>query len=245
MGEPRPMSESGALRIAIFQKRLAEFRTPIFDRIASDPNIDLTVVVGFRPTTGGLVFNTRILRSSTVSVFGRPVILQRGLLSEARKHDVIIVEGSIRFLTSLALVAARPFHRVPLLWWTSLHEPKISNVEFPRGFKGWVACRVFARVDGIVTYSETAASLIRNAMPSLEHLVVAPNVLDTDLLLTVQERWQSDPKQLENFAIAWDIAGRPVILFVGRLIRRSAYPSFSVRSNTCGFVYTSSTQCSS
>ena len=204
------------LRIAVFQRRLAEFRIPIFARLAREPGIALRVVVAEAPKDSReLRFDCLELARRSLPIGG--FLLQRGFVKEAARHDVALVEGSTRFLTSVGLVLTKRLHGATPVWWTSLHDPKAGTVAFPAGVKGLVLRQLLRRVGAVAAYSETAAALVRANMP-FARVVVAPNVLDTDVLAQAEAEWTGNRERLPQFARESGIFGRRVILFVGRLI---------------------------
>jgi glycosyltransferase involved in cell wall biosynthesis len=205
------------LRVAIFQKRLANFRVPIFNCLAAEQGIRLDVLTAGLPGRDRTAFETRALQTVSFSIAGRRFVLQRHLLTEARKYDVLVVEGSVRFLSSLILVATAPFHRVPVVWWTSLYEPDVGKVMYPRGFKRVLLERLILRTKAVVAYSESAASAIQAALPKCP-VFVAPNALDTDHLAAVERNWVHDRHRLETFKKSNGLGQKSVVLFVGRLI---------------------------
>jgi glycosyltransferase involved in cell wall biosynthesis len=207
------------LRVAVFQRRLPEFRVPIFSRLAAEPELELTLVLGEAPRgdqASELTCRTLPLRRFDMGV--RQFYFQRGLIREARRHDVLVVEGSMRFLSSLVLVASKRLHRARIIWWTSLYEPAVAGIGLPSGVKRVLLAAVLRRAEGIVTYSDAAAALLRTRGGSgAPPVVTAPNVLDTDLLIRAENQWR-DSGKLERFIRVHDLHGRSTILFVGRLI---------------------------
>jgi len=205
------------LRLAFVQKRVADFRIPIFARIAEREDIALTLISGSSFTSGSLPFETRTIRPLHVSVGSRQFMFQPGALKEARNHEVLVVEGSLRFLTSVALVLARKLHGVPVVWWTSMHDPRTEGVSFPDGARGRILRRVLENAQAILTYSEEASSVLRREN-STWRVYTAPNVLDTALLDQAEGQWRARPLRVAAFRAKHGLKDRPSILFVGRLV---------------------------
>jgi glycosyltransferase involved in cell wall biosynthesis len=207
------------VRIGIFQRRLAGFRVPVFARLAQQAGVVLSVLVAEEPENSSeLPFDCRVLPRRSLPIGGSRLWLQRGFVKEAAQHDVVLLEGSMRFLTSVGLVLTRRLHGAAPVWWTSLYDPKSGTVAFPAGLKGLVLRHLLKRVGAVATYSETAASLLRSKTPFAE-VFVAPNVLDTDVLAQAEAEWFADPSRLDRFAAEMGLLDRAIVLFVGRLVR--------------------------
>jgi glycosyltransferase involved in cell wall biosynthesis len=217
VGSPGRAAEP--LRVALFQRRLAPFRVPIFGRLAQEPGIALTLVVAQEPRNAGdLPFECRVLPGRSLPLGRSRLLLQRGALEEAARHDVVVLEGSMRFLTSVGLVLAKSRHRAATVWWTSLYDPTVGRVAWPHGLKSLLLGQVLGRVEGVATYSEAAASALRGRTSPRCSVVVAPNVLDTERLAQAEAAWLDDPARMDRFARDHGLFARQTVLFIGRLI---------------------------
>jgi glycosyltransferase involved in cell wall biosynthesis len=105
-----------------------------------------------------------------------------------------------------------------------MHEPANGRVSLPRGVKRFALHAAMQRADAILCYSTLAASLLRDWLARPERIFVAPNVLDTDAVDSARSRWSERPDDLIAFANDKGMAGRPVLLFVGRLVRKKRLP---------------------
>jgi glycosyltransferase involved in cell wall biosynthesis len=207
---------SRVLKVAIVQKRLADFRVPIFARLAAKASVDLTVITS-SAYSQAVPFRTQTVAPLRVSLGSGDVVFQPAILSRLKSHDVIVLEGSLRFLTSVAIALGRRIHGVPIVWWTSMHDPSTGRVSFPSGRRAVLLRRVLNNVDAIATYSNEATSVLRRQNVAWR-IVTAPNVLDTDLLQTARSRWLAAPSRLAGFRLDRGLGDRPLILSVGRLI---------------------------
>jgi glycosyltransferase involved in cell wall biosynthesis len=215
---------SHCLRVAFVQRRIADFRLPVFVRLAERENVALTVLScsPFVPVTS-LPFEMQVTTRLHGSIWPREFPFQPGVLTQARNHDVIVVEGSLRFLTSVGLVIGRKLHRTPIVWWTALHDPHAGRVSFPSGLRGKFLSRLLDRVDAVVTYSAEASGILQR-ISSKWRVFTAPNVLDTALLDQAESRWLASRRNVEAFRSRHGLADRPVILFVGRLVAPKRVP---------------------
>jgi glycosyltransferase involved in cell wall biosynthesis len=218
------VSRAAPLRVGVLQKRLAPFRIPVFSRLASLDDIELRVLVGgqSQPPKPGL--DVRTLRSLSFRRRGRGALLHPGVVKQIADLDVLVVEGSLRLLTSFALTITRRLHRVPIVWWTSMYEPAQGCVSFPTGVKRIALHLALERADAVLCYSNAAAELVRHRVSEPEGVFVATNVLDTDAIEVARSRWAGAQDELAVFAAQNGLADRPVILFVGRLVAQKRLP---------------------
>jgi glycosyltransferase involved in cell wall biosynthesis len=206
------------------QKRLAPFRIPVFSRLASVDEIELRVFVDRDSRQTKADLDVRTLRSVSWSAGGGRVYLHPGILKQIAGLDVLVVEGSIRLLTSFGLAVARRLHRIPIVWWTSMYEPGQGRVSLPKGLKRLALRLALERSDAVLCYSTSAAELVRRQITRPERVFVAPNVLDTHALDAARAHWSEGQDELALFAADNGMAGRTVILFVGRLVVQKRLP---------------------
>ena len=196
----------------------------MFARLASLDDIELRVFVGRQSQQTTADLDVRTLRSLSVSARGRRVYLHPGIVRQIAGLDVLVVEGSIRLLTSFGLAVARRLHRIPIVWWTSMYEPAQGRVSLPSGLKRLALRLALDRADAVLCYSTVAAELVRRQITHPERVFVAPNVLDTDALDAARSHWSGGKDELALFAADKGMAGRTVILFVGRLVVQKRLP---------------------
>jgi glycosyltransferase involved in cell wall biosynthesis len=209
-----------SLRIGILQKRLQPFRIPVFRRLAARPGVELRILTGenFASSSTAELLDIRVLRTMEAGFAGGRAILHPGVVKHIHSLDVLVVEGSLRILTSILVVATRRLHGVPVVWWTSLHEPKVGRVSVPSGVKLLVLKAILKRADAVACYSSVATAELRNGGYVENHqLFLAPNVLDTDVLRAAEEPWIRAPSTLAEFKRKRSFQGRAVVLFVGTL----------------------------
>ena len=208
-----------ARRIAIFQRVVPEYRVGVFRKIARLPETDLTLISGSQlPVDVG--FAHRYVRALRLSFAGREAFFHPSIIFDAirGRYDVVVVEGSTRMLSSVLLALLSPVLRTRVVWWTSMWQPN-GGVRRPTGLKGWVTRQALKRSRSVITYGEQAARLASQLGTLRERIVVAHNSLDTTELRDAENVWRSDPQRLVGLRDAYRLAGGPIILFVGRLIR--------------------------
>jgi glycosyltransferase involved in cell wall biosynthesis len=209
------------VRLAVLQKHVQLFRVPIFERLSLLDQTDLTVLSGSRTAVPESKFAFQRVRSFSLPLGSRSTLIHpRPLYDGLRgRYDAIICEGSARVLTSVLLALARPLTTTRVIWWGSLYDGKRRRVGIPKGLKGQVLRRALRNADAFIAYSSDAARCaIEEARVAPNRVFIAPNVLDTDVLMGAERAWRSDPPRLSEFRRANGFEGRHVILFVGRLL---------------------------
>jgi len=206
--DPEPPS------VAIFQRVVPEYRVRVFERIAEQTNYNITLyATRFAGRPAGVE-----CREVGEIPLGRLRVHPRVVSTILRgRHDVFLCEGSISLFASLS-AAVRAFRRgTALVWWTSMWRP--NGVIGPgKGARRLFVHRVLRAADAVATYSGIAAEVVRAAGVPREKIFVAYNSLDTVHLREAERAWKADRK-LERFREGAGLGSRPVILFVGRLIR--------------------------
>jgi glycosyltransferase involved in cell wall biosynthesis len=144
-----------------------------------------------------------------------PLRLHAELLSKRflDAHDVVVVEGRLSLIASLALLESG----LPVVWWTSLWR-KDGTIGPQRGPLGFVTKRALGKADAIVTYGHAAAqAAVENGAPQ-DRVFVAPNSLDTPRLVDAESSWRADPPRLAEYLHDRGVDTRRAALFLGRLI---------------------------
>jgi len=205
---------AGAPSLAIFQRVVPEYRVRVFERIAEQTNFNITLyATRFAAKPAGVE-----CREVGEIPLGRLRIHPRVVSTIlGGRHDVFLCEGSISLFASLS-AAVRAFRRgTALVWWTSMWRP--NGVIGPgRGARRLFVHRVLRAADAVATYSGIAAEVVRAAGVPKERIFVAYNSLDTTHLREAERKWKTNGK-LDGFREGAGLGTRPVILFVGRLIR--------------------------
>jgi glycosyltransferase involved in cell wall biosynthesis len=204
--------ERKPLRVAILQQRVTSYRAGVFAQLALKPDLDVTVhAASFDGPTNGVA--CRVLKEIRLG----PLRVHPEVLSDQFREsfDVVVVEGRLSLVTSLALVESR--HPLPVVWWTSLWR-KDGTIGPQYGALGRITRRALRRATSIVTYSHTARLEAIRTGVSPDRVYVAPNSLDTPRLEEAESLWRSDPQGLADFLRDRGIDSPRVALFLGRLI---------------------------
>jgi len=202
-------------RLGLQQRLLPSYRGPFFDALAAACEGGLSVFAG-QPMAGEAIQTSDRLEAAQYIQahnlhFGRvgsPLYLcwQAGLSRwlETWQPDALIVEANPRYVSTRRACAWMRSRSRPVLGW---------GLGAPQGGGLWETlrkprrARFLAQFDGLIAYSQRGADEYQRMGFPADRIFVAPNAVASGLSQPPTER----PPVF---------AGRPVVLFVGRLQRR-------------------------
>lgn len=198
-------------RVGVQQRVLPSYRVPFFDMLAEQCGGGLSVFAGEPRKDEALSTSARpehaqFTKGRNIHLFSGRFYLcwQAGLLEWLRKWqpDVLIMEANPRYLfspTARRWVKARGGKVIG--WGLGSPEPKgsLANLRF------WLRRRFVKQFDALVTYSQQGAAEYAQLGFDAGCIFIAPNAVAPRPRHTLPER-------LLTYQ-----AGKPVILFVGRL----------------------------
>ncbi len=200
-------------RLGLVQRVLPAYRVALFDALAAQCSRGMGLFAG-RPRSGEMIDEREIPhiaqlnRGQNIHLFSGKWLLvwQSGLMTWLKRFapDVLILEANPRYLSTRD--AARWMHRQhkPVIGW-GLGAPPISG---PLAALRTASRRRFLKhFDAILTYSRRGAEEYAAAGIDPARIFVAPNAVTF-------KPAHSLPERMSRFA------GRPIILFVGRLQAR-------------------------
>lgn len=215
---PTPVPALSAFpgRLGLVQRVLPAYRVPFFETLAGscagglelfagEPRPDEAIATAQALQRGHFTAARNIHFLSTHS----PLYFcyQRGLLDwlESRQPDALIVEANFRYLSSPAGMRWMKQRGRPVIGW-GLGAP------LERGLLSGVRRRFLARFDAMLAYSQRGAEQYAACGLPADRIFVAPNAV-------APAPTQPLPQRPTGFA------GRPVVLFVGRLQARKRLPA--------------------
>jgi glycosyltransferase involved in cell wall biosynthesis len=206
---------------------LQHWRCPVFNRLADDPAIELTVlhsggfsgtkVVNFR---GAVEFNTvemltlrppRFLKAYKKAIPFCPSQLAH-LFRE--NPDVILAEGRSNFLNNFSLLFYSLITGTPYVWW-SLGELQAPAHSLGRRIFVYLSSIVERRSAAFLGYSSRARRYFLRSHYSAESIFVAVNCIDTSQAIQQLPASEAESALLKR-EFGWT-AANPVVLFVGAL----------------------------
>lgn len=213
------------MRLAILQRVCAGYRTALFSRLASEPKVDVKLLIGAD------VPNTKVRSASSIEGIGfrklktrfmnigrRTLTWHVGLVDELREFhpDVILCEGESHFIGYLQAIFYRKFfnRRVALMHWCFISLPGRPVREFRFGavIKGFFR-RFF---EAFVLYSSYSKECLRQLGEPEEKVFVATNVGDVEKFLKLSDSTTETRSEARN---ALKIPEGFTVLYVGALDR--------------------------
>ncbi len=207
------------MRIALFQPAVPHYRAPLFDRLGSEPGIELTVFAG--ATNRGLKQAAVGTQYRYVHAPVRELRLgrldlrfQRKQLSEpwSKAYDLVILPWDAHYVSlGLAIIKGR-LNGIPVVLWGHGYSKK------PRRIGDWLRNAYGTAADGIIVYSKTVAEmLVERWSFKKERVFVAQNAIDQAPIKKATGYWTTAQKELASFQKKWNIVPHKTVVFVSRL----------------------------
>jgi len=208
--------QTSPIRLGLIQLTVPHYRVPVFDRLAADCRLHLTVLADTLQADGSLTSAADRGHFRTEQTPWRRrggFIVQPGMLAAARsgRFDVLLLPWNTRIL-----------HLFPAL--REARRRGVGTILFGHGYskkEGWLRRRLrnaaLSRADAAVLYNHTAKTRLLEEGIAESKLHVALNALDQAPIQAAREAWRSQPAQLNAFRRQHGLVGRELILFVSRL----------------------------
>ena len=225
--QPSPEADSFPGRVGIQQRVLPTYRVPFFDRLAprcagglqvfaGEPRAQEGIAVADTLSGAGLVQG----RNYQVGQVGFHLCWQRGLLPWLRqwKPDVLVVSANPRLLsTHLAVRLMRAEGRAVVGW--GLGSPAFSSGSgVTRAPRQWVIRRFLRSFDALVAYGSVgAAEYVRAGVPP-DRVLIAFNAVSNADAEALSAQLSEHPDLVRRYRQDLGLSGKPVVLFVGRLM---------------------------
>lgn len=207
------------MRIALFQPAVPHYRAPLFDRLGSEPGIELTVFAG--ATKGGLKqapvgTQYRYVHAPVRELqIGRLDLRFQGKqLAETRSkaYDLIILPWDAHYLSlGLAITRGR-LNRIPVVLWGHGYSKK------PKRIGDWLRNTYGTAADGVIVYSKSVAEILVERLNfKKKRVFVAQNAIDQAPIKRATSYWTNAQKELLSFQKKWNIVANKTVVFVSRL----------------------------
>ena len=211
------------IRIAVSQKQVRHYRMPVYDLLARQPGIDLTIFCDaernapeLREEPAAYAFNVVHMPPKRIPV------IPGGLMRHAAHRQATDPD---RF--DLAIMPW-DLHYVPTLW-PALKRARrggVKTVLWGHGYSKTSGPRTTAwrnglarRADGVLLYSHDVADRLR-ASKAIEpaRIFVAQNTLDQTPIMRAAASWRARPGELEAFQRKHGLQDGPTAVYVSRLL---------------------------
>jgi len=204
------------MRVVICQPMVPAYRVPLFERLASLPDVELTIYAGgdegsLRAATS--LADAYVFRSAPVRLLPLGLRLQFATPGVLRQRpDLLIAQWDIRYLNTLPLVLAARMRRVPVVLWGHGYSRR------PRWLTDAARNACGRLADGVLLYTKTvAAKLVASGELPRERVFVAQNALDQTPIQRARGQWMADTQTLRDFQHAHGLDAAQTLIFVSRL----------------------------
>lgn len=208
------------IRIAICQALLPHYRLPLFDGLAAQPDVEVTVfaggnLAGFSETQSGKYFK---LVYAPVKEFKLGPLLFKFQAAQFtaildRRFDLVILSWDAHYLSLLpCLLLARLRKKPPIvLWGHGCSKWETRSRELLRNLHGRLA-------NCVLLYNRRVAQhLIENRGFSADRVFVAQNALDQSPIREARDKCLANPEALVEFQNLHRLNTRRTLAYVSRL----------------------------
>ncbi|MCD6404758.1 MAG: glycosyltransferase family 4 protein [Planctomycetes bacterium] len=219
------MTDAVVYKVAVITPNPTPYRAPFFARLAQEPGIDLTVFFltrgsATRPwNVGGLDFRHEFLKEYSIPVGGKDMARYRinpAIISRLASgcFDVVVIAGYNHFTTQAAIVYCT-LARTP---WCIMSE---SHVRKRRGrlktfVKNLFLKPLLSRMGAAMVTGTLAGHYVQAFGVPPEATFVVANTPDVRHLMRQADRLAPQRQAIRE---GMGLAGRRVVLFVGRLLK--------------------------
>jgi glycosyltransferase involved in cell wall biosynthesis len=216
------------LRVAVVTNMVAPYRVPVFERMATRPDVDLSVLVcvdreadrEWKPNTGGRAFAVHRLRGPTLTFksrsggIARILHLKLSVATWLRRHcpDVAII-GDASWTSYLAAICCRRY-TIPYVWWSEI----LPTTAISRGLVQRIRRRSILGADGWLASGRLATRfLVEQGVPA-DRVRRALNSVDAGMFAGLREQWRGRRETLRRrYGIPQNGFA---LLYVGQFISR-------------------------
>ncbi|MEW6403325.1 MAG: glycosyltransferase family 4 protein [Chloroflexota bacterium] len=213
--------------VGIIQRVLATYRQPFFEKLATTPELRLSVLAG-QPLLCEAIQTADVLRIGSLRATRNHYLRgpaeflcwQSGVIDWLCEFDpdVLIVEANPRLLSNWLAIEWMKYQKRPILGW-GLGELNRSGSPLLCRTRGLIARRLVRSMDAMIAYSSKAARDYVSAGMCADRVFIAYNAIDNEESeryleefgrdMTWVRRWK-ESLQLDPFL--------PIVLYVGRLV---------------------------
>jgi len=210
--------QNSVIRVGLFCRVLPQYRLAIYERLAKQPGIDLTVLYSKEPPYYSLKtvhpngrFKAELIPMRSWRMGNRELLYHttaRRIISSGR-FDVVILPGNPRLLSNFPALWAARRHGTGVVWWSLGFMANQSAITL-------AIRRLLMRIpEAVVLYTEREQEhFLRAGIPE-DKVFVAQNTIDVSGCLQEAAKWS--PDRLREFARDNGLAGKKVILYCSRL----------------------------
>jgi glycosyltransferase involved in cell wall biosynthesis len=208
-------------RLVIITEIIAPYRIPVFNALASRPEIDLHVVFLsendpslrlWRVYKDEIKFSYEVLPSWRQRFGRHNVLVNRGLVSTlSRIKPIVVLCGGYNYLASWEAAGWARIHRVPLLLWS---ESTALDARRRHRLVEFLKTRFLRLCRGFVVSGKSSFRYLKDLGISADQIFTAPNAVDIQLFSSLADAARRDAIQVRS---RHSLPAR-YFLYVGRLV---------------------------
>lgn len=213
------MSTPPPLRIAMCQPSLPHYRAPVYELLAAQEGIELTIFTGgdlegMEPGRSTRRYETRPGPIRHLTSQGRDLCFQSCQLEamDARRFDLVILDWNANHLSLPLAIALGKLRGVHVSLWGHGYSKAPSPLRdaIRNAYGRWA--------DSVLLYTHgVARELLAAHGYAPDRVFVAQNALDQTPIRAAREGWLARPRELEAFAQARGLTPGRSLLYVSRL----------------------------
>lgn len=220
-------TETTDIRVGIIQRVLAKYRVPFFDRLATQPNLQVSVLAGDPLTHEGLRTTQRLAqaqlwraRNQYLGIGAGSICWQGGIHDWLQRYDphILVTDANPRLLSSRTAIRWMHQRCRPVLGWGLGRLPRNGPAWLSR-CRDWIAKDLLNRLDGVIGYSSKAAQDYVSAGITKDKIFIAHNAIDNSESEHFLERFGTNDTWIQPWKENLNLSSSaPIVLFVGRLL---------------------------
>jgi glycosyltransferase involved in cell wall biosynthesis len=208
-------------RVVILTEIIAPYRIPVFNALASHPDLDSHVIFLAQTDPGlrqwevhheEIRFSCQVLKSCRYRVGRLNLLLTRGMRSALEEHSPhVMISGGYNYLASWQAQRWARTHHVPFLLWSESNAMDARKNRWPVE----TAKKKFIHsCQGYVVPGTAAAAYLKTFGVPERQIFVAPNAVDVEFFRKSAEEARHDAALRHRLSLP-----SRYLLFVGRFVR--------------------------
>jgi glycosyltransferase involved in cell wall biosynthesis len=194
--------------VALITTVLADYRLPLFERLARESGVEVLCVGGgerYVPTW----FTDLDAQIARAPFPARRIDGPRGAFAAARHYDAVIAPFAGGAVLPAAYAGARTARRPFVLWASVWHEPQSRAHRLARP----LIRRIYRDADAVVAYGPHVRRFVAGTRGRDDDVIVAPQAVEPELFGR-----EVPAAEVARFRAEHELGDGPLVLYVGRLV---------------------------
>jgi glycosyltransferase involved in cell wall biosynthesis len=215
-----PAASPRRVRVCILQPLMPHYRVPVFDLLARQPGIELSVWSDHKPqgsihpAPGTGNFETVHTPFKYLGpVYWQPMQVTAAKAAAGGRFDVVIYSWNSRLVhLRRALNICRRAGVPTLLWGHGIGVGGRNSF-----LRRWLRNGMIHKAAGCITYNHIIARRLAEQGIDPDRIFVALNALDQAPIRHARDHWLARPDELARFRVERGVTGRNMVMFISRL----------------------------